>query len=205
MAYWKQIWSKHAMALRMSSPLQIQGTQDSPAWSKMAPASSNANTAIMKPQISRDTRGSDFPLPGSLFLVTPVMFYWHEYFGGCHHLLGNCISDLSSPGTLSIYLHLQWVPRQTLRLPEVELLHLKKDAEQWLAAAMQMNTDLQGKYHYLVHREINVLGAKKENMAVMLGNSFPSLFRKLGSREAVPHFGILIWDFEMFYIILCLY
>lgn len=143
--------------------------------------------------------------PGSLFLVTPVMFYWHEYFGGCHHLLGNCISDLSSPGTLSIYLHLQWVPRQTLRLPEVELLHLKKGAEQWLAAAMQMNTDLQGKYHYLVHREINVLGAKKENMAVMLGNSFPSLFRKLGWREAVPHFGILIWDFEMFYIILCLY
>lgn len=42
----------------------------------------------------------------------------------------------------------------------------------------------------LVGREINVAGTRK-NMAVMLGNALLSPFRKLGSRGAVLHFGIV--------------
>lgn len=75
-------------------------------------------TAIRGPQMSRDMRGSNFSLPGYLFLVTPVMFHWCEYFRGpSHHLCENCISDQSSLGTVSIYHRLQQLPRPFLSTP----------------------------------------------------------------------------------------
>lgn len=68
--------------------------------------------AIRKPQMSRDMKGSNFSLPGISVLgdTCHVSLTWIHLEAG-HHLLENCISDQSSPGTLSIYLHLQWVPR----------------------------------------------------------------------------------------------
>lgn len=74
--------------------------------------------AIRKSQMSRDMRGSNFPLPGiSVLGDTCHVSLTRILLEASHHLLENCNSDWSSPGTLSIYLHLQWVPGQTLRAP----------------------------------------------------------------------------------------
>lgn len=75
-------------------------------------------TAIRKPQMSKDMRDSNFPLPG---ISVPgdtchVSLTW-ILLEASHHLPENCISDQSSPGRVSIYLHLQWVPGQILSAP----------------------------------------------------------------------------------------
>lgn len=75
-------------------------------------------TAIRKPQMSRDMRGSNFSVPRISVLgdTCHVSLMW-ILLEASHHLLENCISDQSSLGAMSIYLHLQWLPQQTLHAP----------------------------------------------------------------------------------------
>lgn len=88
-------------------PLERQGTQDSLTWSKMAQHQLMPTIAIRKPQMSRDMRGPNFPLHR---ISVPddtchVSLTW-ILLEASHRLPENCISDQSSAGTVSIYLHL---------------------------------------------------------------------------------------------------
>lgn len=99
--------------------------------------------AIRKAQMSRDMRGSNFPLPGI------------SVFGDiCHVSLALILLEV-----VTVFLEiafLTWAPQAHCQFifvcnesldrlwgpPQMELLLWKRGAEQWLVAALQMNTVL---------------------------------------------------------------